>query len=227
MFLVINICSFHCSAPMLEAAKELIIPLPPQSSISDKIAQLVDTKRKLRKIGNLPVQPRPEAETIEQRAAREIEDDLRRQDLVAAESVDNGRVVKPLNPDELPLDGGVEPSQDDYDNMPVDNFGLAMLRGMGFKGDLKKVGLDVEDAPMARPKGMGLGVDRARLAQQASATTTKEGDEKLELKKNAFAKIISGKMSGSYGVVSTHLLVITQSNDVAHHPIHSFLVRAG
>jgi G patch domain and KOW motifs-containing protein len=188
------------------AAKEIIIPLPKQNSIVEKLAQLNDTKRKLSKIGTIKI---PENETMDQRAAREIQEDLIKQDLEETEGGGDDKIVMPLKPDDLPLEGGTEPTLDDYGDMPVSNFGLAMLRGMGFKGELKKVGIDMEDAPMARPKGMGLGVDRAKLAQQNNSTaTSKDTDEKLVLKKNAFAKVISGKHTGFYGVVSKNLFLL-------------------
>lgn len=58
----------------------------------------------------------------------------------------------------------VEPTKADYDVVPVEHFGLAMLRGMGLEpGDSKKVKpLEVK----IRPKGMGLGADVPLARQQ-------------------------------------------------------------
>merc|ERR1712223_1385939 len=52
-------------------------------------------------------------------------------------------------------------SQEQYDNVPVDGFGMAMLRGMGFKanegiGGFRKAKIDCIE-PVMRPKGLGLG----------------------------------------------------------------------
>jgi len=90
---------------------------------------------------------------------------------------------------------------EDYDNIPVEKYGMAMLRGMGFKSDegiggfKKQVIKTVE--PVIRPKGLGLGASKPKKETAKVA----EGEEKLELKRGAFVLMESGKQKGLYGTV--------------------------
>lgn len=93
-------------------------------------------------------------------------------------------------------------SMDDYENVPIEEYGLAMLRGMGWKpgdgiGGYKKEVVAILD-PQCRPKGLGLGAQRPTPVDQEPA---KEGEEKLTLKKGAFVLIQGGKNRGLYGEV--------------------------
>ena len=90
---------------------------------------------------------------------------------------------------------------EDYENVPIEQFGMAMLRGMGFKegegiGGFKKEVVPIFD-PQVRPKGLGLGASRPKKNEKVA----KEGEEKLELKKGAHVKIESGVNKGLYGEV--------------------------
>ena len=92
-------------------------------------------------------------------------------------------------------------TMDDYENVPIEQFGMAMLRGMGWKegqgiGGFKNEVVPIFD-PQVRPKGLGLGATRPN----AKAKVVKEGEEKLELKKGAWVKVVSGAKAGLYGEV--------------------------
>ena len=92
-------------------------------------------------------------------------------------------------------------TMEDYENVPIEQFGMAMLRGMGFKegegiGGFKKEVVPIFD-PQVRPKGLGLGASRPKKNENVA----KEGEEKLELKKCAHVKIVSGVNKGLYGEV--------------------------
>lgn len=92
-------------------------------------------------------------------------------------------------------------SLDDYENIPVEKFGMAMLRGMGWKADegiggFKKQVIKTID-PVVRPKGLGLGAAKPKDKK----ADLKEGEEKLELKRGAFVQITHGKQTGQYGEV--------------------------
>ena len=104
-------------------------------------------------------------------------------------------------------------SQEHYDNVPVDGFGMAMLRGMGFKanegiGGFRKAKIDCIE-PVMRPKGLGLGASIPKAKKADSSNKTDNKNEKLVLKKGAFVRIISGnskdqdgvKLKGQYGEV--------------------------
>lgn len=135
-------------------------------------------------------------ETLEQRAAREIIESLQaRENEVAEQKV----FTLPLHPDELPLDGAKEPTLDDYERIPIADYGKAMLRGMGWKDEEEKKS-DKVDIPVQRPKGMGLGADKLIKPQPLLIAPGKE--EKLEVKKRACIKILAGKHKNAYGQVS-------------------------
>ncbi|XP_053595165.1 G-patch domain and KOW motifs-containing protein [Microplitis demolitor] len=96
--------------------------------------------------------------------------------------------------------GEKESSLEDYEQIPIEQFGLAMLRGMGWqpdKGIGKNPRLVTTVVPASRPKGMGLGADKAL---KKPAATDKNG-EKLKLEKGCFVKINAGKFVGHHGVL--------------------------
>jgi len=93
-------------------------------------------------------------------------------------------------------------TMDDYENVPIEEYGLAMLRGMGWKpgegiGGYKKAVVAILD-PQCRPKGLGLGATRPTQQEQGP---TKDGEEELRLIKGAFVLIQGGKNRGLYGEV--------------------------
>lgn len=140
----------------------------------------------------------PENETIEQKAAREIIENLKKDN-----SKDETKVFTlPIKPDDLVLDGAKESSMDDYENIPIADYGLAMLRGMGWKDESKK---DAKlKTPALRPKGMGLGADK--VAKPKPVLIAPAPDEVLEIKKGASIKVIAGKFKDMYGQVSFFFL---------------------
>jgi len=107
---------------------------------------------------------------LEQQAVREILNDAR----------ENGDKETILNipllvqnriPDGFETDDNLdvalrppEPTLDDYERIPVQEFGLAMLRGMGWKkGEgigLRNKGVVEMKEPELRPRGLGLGATR-------------------------------------------------------------------
>ncbi|KAH8236381.1 hypothetical protein KR026_000687 [Drosophila bipectinata] len=138
-------------------------------------------------------------ENLEQRAAREL---LAATQNNAGEGLDGQKLVLPaLKADELPLDGAKEATLDDYDNVPIQQFGLAMLRGMGWVDPppKKKGSGPVDDAPFLRPKGMGLGADKA--LKPKTLLVQPEKNEVLEIKKQAYVRILGGKQKDQYGQI--------------------------
>lgn len=134
-------------------------------------------------------------ETLEQRAAREIIEDLTKKD----EKAETKIFELPIHPDELPLEGAAESNIDDYERIPIADFGKAMLRGMGWKEEEEKE--KIFDEPAVRPKGLGLGADKVVKKQPLLIPPALH--EKLEIKKNACIKILAGKHKNLYGIVST------------------------
>ncbi|KAI1301510.1 G-patch domain and KOW motifs-containing protein [Halotydeus destructor] len=83
------------------------------------------------------------------------------------------------------------PTQDDYEKVPVEEFGLAMLRGMGWKpgeavgGKVKKLVAPLE--VIIRPKGLGLGAgpsnDQKANSKISITSSKKDGSRKANDKK--------------------------------------------
>ncbi|XP_073981354.1 G-patch domain and KOW motifs-containing protein-like [Rhodnius prolixus] len=92
-----------------------------------------------------------------------------------------------------------ESTLEDYENMPIENFGLAMLRGMGWCPQ-KGIGLNervvTPIAPALRPKGMGLGADKVPSTKNITCN-----GELLIMKKGATVKIVSGPYNNLYGKI--------------------------
>ena len=97
------------------------------------------------------------------------------------------------------------PDDADYEQIPIEHFGMAMLRGMGWTKDrgVGKNGKAIAPVEaLLRPKGLGLGADRNNSRPDKKSTTDKdENKEELELKKNAFCVVKDGVNKGLYGIV--------------------------
>ena len=97
------------------------------------------------------------------------------------------------------------PDDADYEQIPIEHFGMAMLRGMGWTKD-RGVGKNGKTiAPMEvllRPKGLGLGADRNNSGpDKKTASEDKDDKEELEMKKNAYCEVTNGVHKGLYGTV--------------------------
>lgn len=187
----------------------LVIPLREQdkTTIPDRLAKLQDilegrdTEEPDSKLKEEPSEGPIDGETLEQRAAREILEDLKDR---KSRSNDKNSMVVPLKPEDLPLDGGRQSTMDDYESVPIEKFGLAMLRGMGWKEDpnAPKKNDKLPEGPIQRPKGMGLGAERVPKDKNRQLIPPAK-DEVLTMKNGAFVKVLAGKHKESYGTVST------------------------
>lgn len=102
-----------------------------------------------------------------------------------------------------------EPEDTDYDSIPIESFGMAMLKGMGWKqgqgiGKNNKAVAPVE--AVLRPKGMGLGADRKQAqslndAKQGGSQNKEGTQENLVMAKGAFCLIEKGPYKDLYAVV--------------------------
>ena len=97
-----------------------------------------------------------------------------------------------------------EPEEANYESIPIEQFGFAMLRGMGWK-DGEGLGKDksVVDPLHAvlRPKGMGLGADKKQHAKNEINGCDENDEERLTYKKGAFCILTKGPEKGLYGVI--------------------------
>lgn len=107
------------------------------------------------------------------------------------------KLTLPMAADKLTLEGAKESTIDDYDNIPINQFGLAMLRGMGLKDEEIKSKSNKE--PELRPKGMGLGADK--VIKKSKLLVAPAANETLEIKKNAYVRILGGKFMDLYGQI--------------------------
>ncbi|XP_076664363.1 G-patch domain and KOW motifs-containing protein-like [Andrena cerasifolii] len=136
--------------------------------------------------------------TLEEQAAKEIIAELTSNEKQETESK---TLTLPLVDDQS-LRGKDQSTLEDYEKIPVDAFGVAMLRGMGWqpgKGIGKNEKLVSALTPELRPKGMGLGADKVTLQKQT--TNSKKQEEELKIEKGTFVKIIAGKQSNAYGQI--------------------------
>ncbi|GFS01519.1 G patch domain and KOW motifs-containing protein [Elysia marginata] len=97
------------------------------------------------------------------------------------------------------------PDDADYEQIPIEHFGMAMLRGMGWTKDrgIGKNGKSIAPIEaLLRPKGLGLGADRSNSGPgKQTVTNSEEMKEELELKKNAYCVVLEGVNKGLYGTV--------------------------
>lgn len=89
------------------------------------------------------------------------------------------------------------PTMDDYSKVPVEEYGMALLRGMGFKPEENKAIEPIE--VKIRPKGLGLGAEIPKPA--ASGPVLSKNAEKLEFKLGAHVLILAQEYKDFYGIV--------------------------
>ncbi|XP_004929643.2 G-patch domain and KOW motifs-containing protein isoform X1 [Bombyx mori] len=175
----------------------LIIPMKPNTLITTErlkqIAQKVESaldEPEVVKSDSPKTVEIPENETLEQMAVRELMEDTKKKVKIETSAITVPLPAKPVT------DGEKESTLDDYDSVPIQDFGMAMLRGMGWtpNKDLPKY-----KQPQLRPKGLGLGADKV-VSDKKKTSKDKNGEE-LTIVKNSFVKITTGKYSGYYGKV--------------------------
>lgn len=191
---------------MKKEEKPLVIPLKNSTKTSAALAALQALKDTIEgnetpaieNVTNQTVDNNEDPKTLEQRAALEIMNSLKEHQELDGDT--NKILSLPLKVDELPLDGATESTLNDYEEIPITQFGLAMLRGMGFKDEVKSDKKVTVDEPMVRPKGLGLGADK--MVKPKTLLVAPAKDELLEFKKGACIRILLGKHKDMYGQVS-------------------------
>ncbi|KAG8195083.1 hypothetical protein JTE90_029662 [Oedothorax gibbosus] len=177
--------------------KELVIPLIKKNNwrnIKDSQKELTEEETKIK---DLAVQELLK-ETSEKNAQwenREFDNytvtiPLLMQNKMPGRFDESGRLDTSYRPE--------EPQLDDYEQVPVEQYGLAMLRGMGAnEEDIKKAkGLEQVQV-QRRIVGLGLGADTSAWKKAQK----KAEEEKLELKNGAYVNVIQGPHKGVYGQV--------------------------
>ncbi|XP_014365366.2 G-patch domain and KOW motifs-containing protein [Papilio machaon] len=182
-----------------EVAQEvepLIIPMKPNTLITaerlKEIAEKVESSIIEPEISQVPeTQNEPkENETLDQMAVRELLQEAKQDKKQEVQSL---KILVPSTP---VIDGKKESSLDDYEAVPIREFGMAMLRGMGWTPGKETSKYKL---PNLRPKGLGLGADK--VIKENQKNMSKDNDKDLAIVKNACVKITTGKYNGCYGKV--------------------------
>ncbi|XP_032514635.2 G-patch domain and KOW motifs-containing protein [Danaus plexippus] len=176
-----------------EEIQPLVIPMKANTLITAEklkaIAEKVENFDEPVVVKQEKVEDIPNNETLDQMAVRELMEGAKN---VKVE--DTPALVVPVNVKPV-FEGQVESTLDDYESVPIQDFGLAMLRGMGWSEGKEQ---SKYKQPQLRPKGLGLGADKVVKENQKNKSSN---DEELSIVKNAYVKITSGKYSGYYGKV--------------------------
>ncbi|XP_034833315.1 G-patch domain and KOW motifs-containing protein [Maniola hyperantus] len=182
---------------VIEETKPLVIPMKPNTlitaeklkEIAEKVENFDEPEVKIEKEEESTV---PENETLDQMAIRELVEGAKK----IKKETDTEKLVVPINSKPI-MDGQAEATLDDYESVPIQDFGLAMLRGMGWTPgkDQSKY-----KQPQLRPKGLGLGADKV-IKEKDKSKSSKDKEEELHIVKNSFVKITTGKYNGLYGKV--------------------------
>lgn len=128
--------------------------------------------------------------TLDEMAVQAILSDCRGTRDGEEEDTDTIEVPMIVNPPE----GKEASTAEDYENVPVSKFGMAMLRGMGWESQNT---IAASRAPELRPKGMGLGADKLIK----SAQKKRHSEEELKLKNGSYVQFVIGRLDGQYGQV--------------------------
>lgn len=192
----------YCRKEIVEE-KPLVIPLKENTKTTKALAVLQRLKDTIEGADDpVPSETIPDAaaiknqpQTLDERVVHEL---LTGANGANADESENQVFTVPVKADELVLDGAKESTLNDYEDIPITQFGMAMLRGMGLKDEEIK-NAKLKD-PELRPKGMGLGADK--IAKPQKLLVAPALNEVLEIKKNAYVKILAGKHKDFYGQVS-------------------------
>ncbi|XP_044271247.1 G-patch domain and KOW motifs-containing protein [Tribolium madens] len=181
-----------------EINKPLVIPIQgPSNKLIDQIKKAREKHIKL-EIKEEENSVPDSALSLDELAARELIREAQNRNTVQSES----KVYSlPLNEEKFVAEGAQESSLDDYESVPITDFGMAMLRGMNWKEGMpigkrtKKT--EVPKVPELRPKGLGLGANKMVTSNTPTQSVDKEG-KALQLVKGAYGKIIAGNHRSQY-----------------------------
>lgn len=183
----------------------MVIPLKNNQKTSAALAVLQnlkktldgedDTDEKKQQNGNADKVNANKSETLEERSIKELLSEAKETDAIDYEN--KSSLTLPLNTNDVRIDGAKESTMDDYDDIPIAEFGMAMLRGMGLKDE--EIRSKASKEPELRAKGMGLGADK--MVKPKKLLVAPSINETLEIKKNACVRILAGKYKDLYGII--------------------------
>lgn len=192
--------------------KELIIPLIRNNvwRLPKAQKQADQSKTESEEVPNINAEL-----TLEEQAVKEILADANASKSQQGGSTENGEgrniplLVQNKVPEGFETDEKVdaslraeEPTMDDYESVPIEEYGLAMLRGMGWNPG-KPIGARCTSIAkpieaVLRPRGLGLGAE-SKLSKPPPMVAKEEGD--LVLRRGAYVRIEQGQYKDLYGQV--------------------------
>lgn len=173
---------------------ELVIPMQPsvKRCLPAKLNVIKQTVTKNQSQEN-------EAPTLDELAVQAILSDCQKTEDQEDENENTTKIIE-LPSIVNPPEGKEASTFEDYENIPVNKFGLAMLRGMGWeptKVTEKNSKVITASLPELRPKGMGLGADKLIKSVQK----VHNSEEELKLKHGSYVQFVLGRLDGQYGEV--------------------------
>ncbi|VVC32542.1 Spp2/MOS2, G-patch domain,G-patch domain [Cinara cedri] len=139
------------------------------------------------------------APTLDEIAVQAILSDVQKTEDQEDKDENNTKIIE-LPSIVNPPEGKETSTVEDYEKIPVNKFGLAMLRGMGWeqtKGIGKSSKVITNSLPEPRPKGMGLGADKLIKSVQKEQNS----EEELKLTHGSYVQFVLGRLDGQYGEV--------------------------
>uniref|UniRef100_A0A0K2U045 G patch domain and KOW motifs [Danio rerio] n=1 Tax=Lepeophtheirus salmonis TaxID=72036 RepID=A0A0K2U045_LEPSM len=118
------------------------------------------------------------------------------QELLQGRSIDAGLDKDLIIYQESLKKAGNDATEEDYDSVPIEEFGMAMLKGMGWTPQSKKT-IGTLEATL-RPKGLGLG---AAVPKTKKKGTSKD-EEELEMVVGAYVLISQGPHKHKYAQIN-------------------------
>ncbi|PNF18137.1 hypothetical protein B7P43_G02629 [Cryptotermes secundus] len=187
-----------------EKITSLVIPL--NKSIHNKSQEKLKEDVKKNEIHTAKIQTHTgggdsmNRNSLDETAVKEILEDVKK----STEDTKNYNASAPQIPNLRHGTGDSEESTlEDYESIPVVDFGMAMLRGMGWnpgKGIGRNERVVTANMTEPRPRGVGLGADKLASLSVLSPIPQEDGEE-LKVIKGAYVQIISGSHRGQYGQI--------------------------
>lgn len=212
-------------------SKPKVVPLAPKT-VPEKAVQFIECveEKSIKVVGLevksnvheliIPMQPcakrqlpsEPVKQTLNGSGSKPLENEVQTLDEMAVQAIlsDCNKTIEDTEEDtktiEVPMiinpEGKEMSTAEDYENVPISKFGLAMLRGMGWEA-AKGVGknpkvITASDISNIRPKGMGLGAD---TLIKSIKKKQQNSEEELKLKDGSYVQFVLGRLDGQYGQV--------------------------
>ncbi|UYV61835.1 GPKOW [Cordylochernes scorpioides] len=209
-----------------EVKQPLAIPLI-KNQWNPRVKETIKTEIKDQESGELTLDQLAAKEILEECTPKNENDEIKESTQVIPLNSQNKSILGFEGDEKLDLSKHPdEPTQENYDEVPVSEFGLAMIRGMGWKPD-EGIGLTNKKCVKphelkSRPHGIGLGFNISLNPQGKTHSKTKTEGEELKLIKGSYVYILEGRHKGLYGQVESFdedtnaIVKLTLTNKTIH-----------